>query len=72
MLRPGGELHIADIGRASSVLMRLAVRPILFLDGTDRVKDNIAGCLQDFMKGAGFSAVVGCEPFKTAFGPLSL
>lgn len=72
VLRPGGELHIADVGHASGVLMHLAVRPIVLLDGTDRVKDNIAGRLPEFMKGAGFNEVVECEPFKTAFGPVSL
>lgn len=72
VLRPGGELHIADIGRPSGVLMRLAVRPIVMLDGTDRVKDNIAGRLPTFMTGSGFSEVVECEPFSTAFGPVSL
>ena len=41
VLRPGGELHIADIGRAGGVLMRLAVRPIVLLDGTDRVKATL-------------------------------
>ena len=72
VLRPGGELHIADIGRASGVLMRLAVRPIVILDGTDRVKDNIAGRLPAFMTDSGFTEVVECEPFRTALGPVSL
>jgi ubiquinone/menaquinone biosynthesis C-methylase UbiE len=72
VLRPGGELHIADIGRASGVLMRLAVRPIVLLDGTDRVKDNLAGRLPEFMTESGFTEVVDCEPFGTTFGPVSL
>ena len=72
VLRPGGELHIADVGRASGVLMRLAVWPIVLLDGTDRVKDNVAGRLPAFMNEAGFTDVVEAEPFRTTFGPISL
>src|SRR5262249_60497004 len=52
--------------------MRLAVRPIVLLDGTDRVKDNLAGRLAAFMTESGFTAVVEFDPFRTAFGPVRL
>jgi len=72
VLRPGGELHIADIGRAGGVPMRLAVRPIVLLDGTDRVKDNLAGRLPTFITDSGFINVAECQPLRTALGPVSL
>ena len=72
VLSPGGELHIADIGRASSALMRIALTPVLLLDGADRVKGNVAGLLPAFMSEEGFTDVVAVEPFNTVFGPVCL
>lgn len=72
VLRPGGQLHVADIGRARSALMRVALTPVLLLDGAERVKDNVAGLLPAFMMEAGFAEVVETEPLKTLFGPVWL
>ena len=72
VLRPGGQLHIADIGQPRSALMRVAVAPVILLDGPERVKDNASGLLPGFIADAGFSDVAETQPFQTLFGPVSL
>jgi predicted SAM-dependent methyltransferase len=68
LLRPGGELHISDLGPpvnryVRSVLSR--VGPVL---GGDRVAANISGRLPALMREAGFSEVAETDQVKTAFG----
>ena len=36
VIRPGGELHVADWGRPGNALMRLAFVPVRILDGFDK------------------------------------
>jgi ubiquinone/menaquinone biosynthesis C-methylase UbiE len=72
VLRPGGQLHIADVGEASSRVMRFALTPIILLDGADRVGDNVAGRIPVYMKEANFVHVDEAESFKTWFGPIAL
>ena len=72
VLRPSGGPHIADIGRASNMLMLLALLPVTVLDGAERVRDNVAGRLPEFMHEVGFVDVAEAEPFRTVFGPVCL
>src|SRR5919201_483507 len=55
VLRPGGELHIADIGRPSNALVRLAVQPLRVFDGSGSTRDNLAGRLATLIAEAGFT-----------------
>ncbi len=57
VLRPGGELHIADIGRPQSTLARIAVTPFRLFDGLGATEDNLAGRLPALIASAGFSDV---------------
>ena len=57
VLRPGGELHIADIGRPTSTFMRIAVSPFRLFDGLGATEDNLAGRLPALIASAGFSDV---------------
>jgi SAM-dependent methyltransferase len=70
--RPGGELHVADFGPARNLLMRIAIIPVLLVDGADRLRDNVAGRLPEFMNEAGFTDVAEAESFTTRFGPVWL
>jgi len=54
VLRPGGELYIADVGRPRSALMRVAVIPFRLFDGFGATEDNLAGRLPDLIMEAGF------------------
>ncbi len=72
VLKAGGELHLADWGRAANPLMRAAFFGIQLLDGFPNTADNVAGRLPDFMREAGFSDVAETQQFSTAFGTMSL
>lgn len=72
LLEPGGELHVADWGRAQDPLMRLAFLGVQVLDGFANTTDNVRGRLVPLMREAGFAQVA--EPYRgrTLFGTLSL
>lgn len=72
VLEPGGELHVADWGRARNALMRLAFLPVQFLDGFPQTRDNVAGRLPEFMTRAGFEKASETASYDTVFGTLSL
>ncbi len=72
VLRPGGELHVADWGRASGPMMRMAYFSIQMLDGFENTRDNVAGRLFELFSGAGFAAVRERRRFATVFGTMAL
>ena len=72
VLKPGGELHVADWGRAANPLMRGAFFAIQLLDGFDNTADNVNGLLPELMQGAGFTSVAEARTFSTMWGTLSL
>ena len=69
VLRPGGELHVADFGRPHGALM-WAVS--LVMRHFEEVGDNIAGMLPAIFRGAGFAAVEEEARHATLFGTLVL
>ena len=71
VLKAGGTLHIADWGKSSSLLMKLASMPIQWLDGAT-TKDSYAGKLPEMMAEAEFSKVSETADFNTVFGTLRL
>lgn len=72
VLRPGGQLHVADWGRAADPLMRLAFHGIQLLDGYETTADNVAGRLPEFMREAGFAEAAETGRYRTVFGTMSL
>lgn len=72
VLKSGGELHIADWGRSSSVFMRGLFLFIQLLDGFDNTKDNVAGRLVPLFEQAGFVNVSQTGYFNTMFGTMAL
>ena len=72
VLRPGGELHVADWGKPHNALMWLASLGIWWLDGAETTADNLNGRLVRLMKEAGFSRVAETHQEMTIFGTLSL
>ena len=72
VLKPGGELHVADWGRAANPLMRVAFYAIQLLDGFENTADNVKGLLPELMRGAGFVGVAETRRFSTMWGTLSL
>lgn len=69
LLRPGGELHVADFGAPRTAYARLVGHVFRHFDGEQRTADNLGGQLASIVAGAGFSeaAVVGhrATPFGT-------
>ncbi len=69
VLRPGGELHMADFGPPNSPLMAAVAAVIGHFEET---ADNFAGRLPGMLREAGFEAVESTGHLVTVFGPLAL
>lgn len=72
VLKPDGELHIADWGKAENFLMRFLFFFIQLLDGFKTTTDNVKGLLPDYMNTAGFNNVKIAKNYSTIFGTLTL
>lgn len=72
VLRPEGELHIADWGRAHGVGMRLAFVAVQLLDGFATTNDSVAGKLPAFLREADFRDVEETRRLRTPLGTMSL
>jgi ubiquinone/menaquinone biosynthesis C-methylase UbiE len=72
VLRPGGELHVADWGRPASLLMRLLFTAVRILDGFENTRDNVEGLLPGLIEQAGFERVSLRGGIATVFGTLAL
>lgn len=70
VLRPGGELHVADWGRPQDALMWLASRALRLFDGTSTI-DNLEGRLPSLIGDAGFADVRERDRLRTVFGTLA-
>lgn len=72
VLRPGGELHVADWGRPHNLLMRALAFSVRLGDSFARTADNVEGRLPLLFRDAGFEEVAETARFATLFGTLSL
>lgn len=70
LLKPGGELHVADWGRPHDALTRVAFFFVQFLDGFETTGDSVAGLLPDYMRAVGFASVTETRRERTLFGTL--
>ena len=72
VLRPGGELHVADWGKSSNALMRSAFFLVQLLDGFKTTSDNVNGLLPNFFSKAGLQDVQQTTRYATMFGTMAL
>ncbi|WP_456425081.1 class I SAM-dependent methyltransferase [Rhodocaloribacter sp.] len=72
ILRPGGQFHVADWGKAEHAGMRALFVFIQLLDGFGNTRDNVAGRLPELFEGAGFDEVAKTRTFSTLFGTMAL
>jgi len=72
VLRPGGELHVADWGKPDNQLMRMAFFPVQILDGFKTTADNVGGLLPDLFRKVGFQKVQESTRYATVLGTLCL
>ena len=72
VLKPGGEFHVADWGKAANLGMRMLFVPVQLLDGIRNTRDNVRGRLPAVFAQAGFENIVQTKAFSTVFGTLAL
>lgn len=72
VLQPGGQLHIADWGKAQNMAMRGAFGFVQLLDGFATTSDSVAGKLPQFIHATGFVHVQETARYATMFGTLTL
>jgi len=72
VLRPGGQLHVADWGKAGNGAMRGLFLAIQLLDGFSNTRDNLEGRLIELFEDAGFAEVAQRQSFSTLFGTMAL
>lgn len=69
VLRPNGELHVADFGKPHNALMRALA---LLVQSLEHSTDNVEGRIPDLFRAAGFTAATEVDRRATLFGTLSL
>ena len=72
VLKPGGQLHVADWGKSTSRLMRGLFYAVQFLDGFATTQDNVEGLLPQLFTTGGFQDVRLSQEFSTVYGTLTL
>lgn len=71
VLKPDGNLYIADWGKSANLLMKIASLPIQWLNGAT-TKDSYQGKLPELMTEAGFSNIIETADYNTVLGTLRL
>ena len=70
VLKPGGELHVADWGRPTGPLMRGMFLVVRMTDGFSVTRDNVTGRLASLVDRAGFVRIRECGAMNMLFGTL--
>jgi ubiquinone/menaquinone biosynthesis C-methylase UbiE len=72
VLKPGGQLHIADFGKPQNSYTWFAFNLVRSLDGWENTKTNGEGLLPVIIRRNGYSNVSETEYFNTVFGTVRL
>ena len=72
VLRPGGELLIADWGATDKLLLRASFYLVQCLDGFETTADNIDGKLPSYIEQAGFNDVVIRQKIAVPLGSIDV
>lgn len=72
ILKPNGEVHIADWSKPTSFIMRLCFHLVQFLDGYKTTSANVKGKLPTIIKDAGFSKVEITHNFNSILGTVGI
>ncbi len=72
VLRPGGELWMADWGRPQDPLMAFAILVVRLLDGFEPTRENVAGALPAIFADAGLANAVETNRLRTPLGTVAL
>jgi hypothetical protein len=71
VLRPGGELHVADFGAPANPLMRMLSSSIRILDGEENTRENFAGVLPGLFGQGGLAEARRRGEMSTIYGTLA-
>jgi ubiquinone/menaquinone biosynthesis C-methylase UbiE len=71
VLKPGGELHVADWGRPADPVMAVLSLSIRFLDGAEPTRENLAGELPEIFAEGGLEHAETRGQMRTAYGTLA-
>ena len=69
VLKPEGELHVADLGKPQNAIMRL---PSLIMGHLEESAENVKGLIPHMLKTAGFEQVEETNRIMTMFGTIAL
>lgn len=72
LLKPQGELFIADYGEQRTLLMRTLFRQVQMIDGFDLTEPNARGCIPKILAAAGFRHADEVRVIQTPTGSISL
>lgn len=72
VLRPTGQLHVADWGPPTSRLQRLLFLPVQLLDGFANTSPQLTGALADAFREAGFEGVLVTRRLPTPLGTMAI
>lgn len=72
VLKPGGQLHIADWGKPDNWLMQIGSFLVQKFDGVETTADSFNGLLPQFIAQMGFVAVEETLHFNSLFGTIRL
>lgn len=72
VLKPCGELHVADWGPPQNALMRVAFLGVQILDGFATTNDNLHGLIPALMRDSGLEDIHLTTQYATLFGTMSL
>ncbi len=72
VLRPGGRLFIADLGRVPAVVAASVLLPFRLFDGRSNTADNFYGRLPRLVSESGFEGVKVIDRFVTIVGPIEI
>jgi ubiquinone/menaquinone biosynthesis C-methylase UbiE len=72
VLKPGGELHIADWGKPPNFFLRAGFFVVQLLDGFKTTADSVKGMLPVYMEESGFAALETTRHVPTPLGSVFL
>ena len=72
VLRPGGELHVADWGQPRSLAAKAGAVAIRRFDGDEPTRDNLAGRLPELFEAGGLEDARECDRVSAPLGAVSL
>lgn len=72
VLRPGGELHVADWAPPHTPAMRAATHVLRWIEPADGIRANLEGAIPALCAAAGFADVFTTATHSSIFGSVSL